>query len=223
MAIEQFGGQAQFAADLAHFVLVERFQRLHDAARFDQLLNAGHAVVMRLDEGGLGGAAGFDRVRIDGALAENPVLVEQAARFDDALLHAHELFADDVALALRLADARERLEKLLFGVLHGDARHAADEFGFAFAHQAGIHIDAAHAAAPSARRHSVKATVESTPPLTKKKTLRLPTRFADLLLQQGTRRRGFQSFTHPQTRKTKFRDTRVPRAVWTTSGWNWTP
>ena len=47
------------------------------------------------------GAAGFDGVRVDGALAENPALVEQVARFEDALLHAHEFFADDVALAVR--------------------------------------------------------------------------------------------------------------------------
>ena len=108
MAIQQFRGQAQFAADLAHLILVERLQRLHDAAALDQLLNAGHAIVMRLDQRRLGRAAGFDGVRIDGALAQNPMLVQQAARFDDALLHAHELLADDVALLFRFGDAGQR-------------------------------------------------------------------------------------------------------------------
>ena len=41
--------------------------------------------------------------------------------------------------------------------------------------------------APSARRQSVKATVESTPPLTKKKTLRSSDNLADLLLDQRAR------------------------------------
>ena len=107
-------------------------------------------------------AAGFDGVGIDGALAQNPVAVEQVARFDDALLHAHELLADDVALLLRIAHAGERRQELLLGVLDRDraraqrVEHAAHELGFAFAHQPGIDVDAAHARpAPSARRQSV--------------------------------------------------------------------
>ena len=71
---------------------------------------------------------------------------------------------------------------------------ALDEFGFAFAHQAGIDIDAAHALGPRARRQSVKATVESTPPLTKKKTLRSPTRCADLFFDQGDALAGIPVF-----------------------------
>ena len=41
VAVEELGGQAQLAADLAHFVFVVGTQRLDDAARVDQLLNAG--------------------------------------------------------------------------------------------------------------------------------------------------------------------------------------
>jgi len=41
MAVQQLGGQAQFAADLAHLVLVNDFQRFHDAAGLDERLNAG--------------------------------------------------------------------------------------------------------------------------------------------------------------------------------------
>ena len=83
MPVQQFVRQAQLAADLAHLVLVEVRQRLDDAALFDQLLNAGDAVVVRLDQVGLGGPAGFDRVGIDRALAENPVPVEEVAAFEE--------------------------------------------------------------------------------------------------------------------------------------------
>ena len=80
MAVEQRGREAQFAADGADFVLIEGRERLDDAAFLDQLLNPGDAVVVGLDEIGFGGAAGFDGVRIDGALAENPAAVEEALR-----------------------------------------------------------------------------------------------------------------------------------------------
>ena len=56
---------------------------------------------MRLDEIGLGAAAGFDGVGVDGALAQNPAPVEVVLAFENALLHLDELLADDVALCVR--------------------------------------------------------------------------------------------------------------------------
>ena len=100
MTLEQILGNPQLAADFAHFIFVERAERLDDALGGEQLLDAGHAVVMRLDDGSFFRAAGFDGVGIDRALPQNPVAIQQVPRFDDAFLHAHELFADDLALLL---------------------------------------------------------------------------------------------------------------------------
>src|SRR6202795_1912574 len=105
---------------------------------------------MRLDGGGMGGAAGFDRIRINGALAENPVVVHQSAGLDNAFLHPHKLFADDMALEFGLADRFERFEKFLFAMRNIDhprperAESAFDEFGFALAHEPGIDVNAAY-------------------------------------------------------------------------------
>ncbi len=93
------------------------------AAFVDQLLNAGDAVVMGLDQIGFGGAAGFDGVRVDGALAQNPAAVEESCcGFEDPLLHLDEFFADDVALLFGIDSAFERGEELRLGVLHLKAR-----------------------------------------------------------------------------------------------------
>ncbi len=68
MTVDHVVGQAEFKAELAHFVL-EQF-----AQRFDQLelhgLGQAADVVVRLDHVGLAGLAGggFDHVRVDGAL-----------------------------------------------------------------------------------------------------------------------------------------------------------
>ena len=58
--------------------------------------------------------------------------------------------------------------------------------------------------APKARRHSVNATVESTPPLTKKNTLRSRATRRICSSTSATRWPGFQSFSQPQISNTKF-------------------
>src|ERR1022692_1564407 len=144
VAVEDLRGQPEFPANLANLILIVSAEGLHDATGVDQPLYAGHAVVVRLDDGGLFGSAGFDGVRIDGALAENPVAVEQMAGFDNALLHAHEFFADDVAFPLGVAHPGERAQEPIFGGLHREAGYAAHGIGFALAHQAGIDINSLH-------------------------------------------------------------------------------
>ena len=52
MAVEQRRADAEFPAEQAHFVLVERCQRLHNPPGFDGFRIPGDAVVM-----------GFDKVR----------------------------------------------------------------------------------------------------------------------------------------------------------------
>src|SRR5208283_6163394 len=96
--LEQLRGQPQLAANRAHLVLIERFHRLHDTPALDELLDAGHAVVMSLDDRRFGRAARLDRVWVNGALPQDPILVQQVARLDHALLDAHKLLADDVTL-----------------------------------------------------------------------------------------------------------------------------
>ncbi len=151
MAVEERGRETQLAADGAHFVFIERRQGLDHAAFLDQLLNSGDAVVVGLDEIGLGGSAGFDGVRIDGALAENPAAVEEALGLQNPLLHLDELLADDVALLFRFDGALQGVQELRLGVLHLKAAGAqrgevgADEIGFSFAHQAGIDVGAVNA------------------------------------------------------------------------------
>src|SRR5204862_6921679 len=49
MPFEKRGRQPQFCADLPNLIRIERAERLHDAAFQQQLLHAGHAVVMGLD------------------------------------------------------------------------------------------------------------------------------------------------------------------------------
>ena len=149
MPLEQFLGEAQFAAHLAHFVLVEEAERLDDALGFHQPLDAGHAVVVGLDHRRLGRAAGFDRVGIDGALPENPVVVQEVVGLDGALLHPNELLADDPPLLFRIRDAAQRRQELAARVLHHEGaaavpENAAHEIGLALAHQAGVHVDPPH-------------------------------------------------------------------------------
>src|SRR5581483_6875344 len=92
-----------------------------------------------------------DRVRIDGALAQDPVSIEQVARLDDPLLHTHELLADDVPLLLGITGGGQGRQKLLLRVLdrHGarakPVEHAAHEIRLPLPHQAGVDVNAAHA------------------------------------------------------------------------------
>src|SRR4030088_205004 len=120
MAIEELGGQAQFTADFADFVLIECTKGLDQAVAFEEFLDAGHAVVVGLDYRCFRGAAGFDGVGVNGALAENPMAIEEMAGFDDAFLYEDELLADYVALFFGLADVVERVEELQFGYFDRD-------------------------------------------------------------------------------------------------------
>src|SRR5690242_5996987 len=118
MAFQQLGGNRKFAADGPDFVLIEGRKGFQDAAFVDEFLNAGNSVVMGLDEVGLGAAAGFDGVGVNGSLAENPASVEIMFAFENALLDLHKLLADHVAFLLGVGDACERGEEQLAGVFN---------------------------------------------------------------------------------------------------------
>src|ERR1700689_5485205 len=111
MPVEKLGGNAQLFADLANFIFIKPRQRLDDAARVDQLLNSGDAIVMGLDHVGLRGAAGFDGVGINGALPQDPIPAEKLSAAPYSFLHHDELPADDVPLGLWIDDAFESFQK----------------------------------------------------------------------------------------------------------------
>ncbi len=92
--------QAQLFGDGADFVLEQKAQRLDQL----QVHVFGQAadIVMRLDLGRALGAR-FDHVRVERALRQKRRVGQFAGLF---LEDAHELFADDLALALRVGDAR---------------------------------------------------------------------------------------------------------------------
>ena len=101
--------------------------------------------------------------------------------FEDALLDFHEFLADDVAFLFGIDSAFERVQELFRRRFHleGAARPAPQiECG-----RIQFRLPASGpyrrrrrglGPVPSAFRHSVYATVESTPPLTKKNTFRSP-------------------------------------------------
>src|SRR5580704_7761957 len=150
MPLEQLRRQTQLQADLADLILVERAERLDNTAFLQQLLYTGDAVMMRLNSLGALSTARFDGIGIDSSLAQNPMPVQQAMRFDDPLLLLQELLADDVPLALRIAYARQRRQEAILRPVDLDSSAAervesgAHEIGLPFAHQAGIDVDAAH-------------------------------------------------------------------------------
>ena len=66
----------------------------------NQLLYAGHAIVVSFDQVSLGRTAGLNRIGIDRSLSQNPVAVEL---FQYPVLHADELLADLGPLAAAVA------------------------------------------------------------------------------------------------------------------------
>src|SRR5580658_9805688 len=148
MAIEEIRRYAKLVADGPDLVLIERAEGFDHAALIDELLNPRDAIVVGLDEIGFGRSAGFDGVRIDGALAQNPAAVEIALGFKNPLLHFDEFFADYMPLLLRLDGVTEGGEELRLGMLHLKMAGAkrgevcAHEICFSFAHQTGINVSA---------------------------------------------------------------------------------
>ena len=180
VTIEQLRSKTQLAPDRAHFIFVEIRQRFDDAPRIDQLLYSGHAIMMSLDCRRFQGTARFDGVGINRSLTKDPVAVEQPAILYDAFLNPYKVLAYDVALQLGFANMFQRPKELVFAVFDANETEAGKgltyKIGFAVTHQSGVDIDSANAFRAERTRQSVKATVESTPPETKKKTFRSPTR-----------------------------------------------
>ena len=141
-------GRPELEADLAHLVLEQRPQRLDE--RELQVVGQPADVVVALDVGRAGAAAGLDDVGVERALHEE--LDRLARRPDDrarlGLEDADELAADRLALGLRVGDAGERVEEAVGGVgdpqLHagGGDEVLLDLLGLALAQQPVVDEDA---------------------------------------------------------------------------------
>src|SRR5205807_10607047 len=93
MPIEQLRTDLQLSSNRTNLILIERCERLYDAACVDQFLNPRDTIVMRLDQVGFGGALGFDGVGINRALAEDPFTVEVVLACENPLPHFDTLSA----------------------------------------------------------------------------------------------------------------------------------
>ena len=155
----QLLGDAQLPTHPAHLVLEEVFQRLNGAQKL-HVLRLGHHVVVGFDFIGLA-LAGFDAVRVDGALGEEAVGASLAANFvPEGLI---ELGADDLPLFLRVGDALEAAQEMLLAV-QADKFHIEEpgegllhKVPLVLAHQALIHKHTgqliSHGPGDEARRH----------------------------------------------------------------------
>ncbi len=120
VTVDHVVGQAQFQADLAHFVL-EQFAQGLDQLELHVFRQAAY-IVVALDHVGLAGLAGggFDHVRVDGALGQ-PVGVFQLAGL--VVEDIDKGVADNLALQLGIRLAGQFAEEVVFRV-HADHFHA---------------------------------------------------------------------------------------------------
>ncbi len=113
VAVDHVVGQAELHADLAHLVLEQLAQRLHQPQL--HVLGQPAHVVVGLDHLGLAGlgAGRLDDVGVDGALGQ-PLHVGEL--FALGLEHLDEGVADDLALPLRVADPGQFAQEQILGV-----------------------------------------------------------------------------------------------------------
>ena len=111
LAHDQILRQTQLAAQLTDLVLEEHAQGLDDLLEVHIVGQTAH-IVVALDDGGVAGA-GLDDVGIDGALDQ---VVHLADLLGLRLKDPDKLLADDLALALGIADAGQLAQEQLLGV-----------------------------------------------------------------------------------------------------------
>ena len=149
-------GRPELDADLAHLVLEQRAQRLDELEL--QVVGQPAHVVVALDGGRAGAAAGLDDVRVERALHEE--LDRLVGVGDDRagllLEDPDELAADRLALGLRVGDAGQRVEEPLARVddpqLHAGRGDEVllDLLGLALAQQPVVDEDAGQLVADGA-------------------------------------------------------------------------
>ncbi len=108
---------------------------------------------MGFDQIRLGGTAGFNRVRVNGPLPQDPVAGEELLAFQNPFLHLDEFLADDVALLLGVESVFQRAQELRACGFYAEGLRpcaqihewAADELRLPLPHQACIDVGAMHA------------------------------------------------------------------------------
>ena len=113
---DDLGRQAELLADQPDLVLEQRAQRLDQLEL--EVVGQAADVVVGLDVGGAGAAAGLDDVGVERALHEERDRAAASAASPTisrlgGLEDPDELAADDLALLLRVGDPGERVEELL--------------------------------------------------------------------------------------------------------------
>ena len=140
-----------------HLVLEQRAQRLDELEL--EVVGQAADVVVGLDGGGAGAAAGLDDVGVERALDEERGGVAGGEATEDAHLGglegADELAADDLALLLGVVDPGQRVEELVAGVDDVEGGEdglevALDLLGLALAHQPVVDVDAGEPVADGA-------------------------------------------------------------------------
>ena len=112
LAADEVFRQTQLTAGLTCLVLKEVTQRLDDLLEIDVIRQTAY-VVVRLDDGAFAAEAAFHDVGVDGALREK---IDGANLLCFFFKDADELFADDLALFLRLRYAGELIVEALASV-----------------------------------------------------------------------------------------------------------
>lgn len=102
VAPNEGGVNAQFQAHLADFVFEEVSEGLENFE--GHVFREAADVVVALDDGGIGAAAAFNDIRVDGALAQ---VVDSADLGGFFFKDPDEFFTDDFPLAFRVGDALE--------------------------------------------------------------------------------------------------------------------
>ena len=118
LAPDESLGQAKLGSHGTHLVLEQRPQRLDELEL--QILGQSADVVVRLDRRRAGTATGFDHVRVERPLDEEPHVLELGRLL---LEHTDELGADHLALPLGVVDAPKPFEESLLSV-HQNSRQA---------------------------------------------------------------------------------------------------
>ena len=160
LAADEVFRQTQLTAGLTGLILKEVTQRLDDLLEIDVIRQTAY-IVVRLDDGAFAAEAAFHDVGVDGALREE---IDGANLLCFFFKDADELFADDLALLLRLRYAGEFIVEALASVdadeieleLAVRAEDLADFFHLVLAQQAVVDEYAGELLADGFRKHGCR-------------------------------------------------------------------
>ena len=160
LTADQIFGQAQLTASLTHLVFEQVAQRLHQLLEVHGVGQTAN-VVVALDNSGLTAQTALNDIRVNGTLCQEIHLADLLGLL---FKHTDELFADDLALALRLGDTSQFC-KVAFAGIHTDkvdikavgiarAEYRADLFLLVLTQQTVIHEHAGQLLADGLSQHS---------------------------------------------------------------------